>query len=105
MVTSYSFFVWYRVKAGEASEAEPLIRAMQARLACRTGIRGHLMKKRQEPDLWMETYVGIADAPAFEAQLARAVSEFDVEMFLLDERHTECFNADASPGATCEQAL
>lgn len=102
MVTACSLFVWYRVKAGEAAQAELLIRAMQARLACRTGIRGQLMKKIQDPYLWMESYAGIADATAFEVQLARAVDEFDVEMFLLDERHRECFSADANPAPTCE---
>ena len=87
---SFSYFVWYRVRADER-ETETVIRHMMARLACRSGVAGRLLKKREEPRLWMEVYEGVGDPVGFERLLAQAVAEFDVEMFCDDSRHGECF--------------
>jgi len=91
---SFSYYIWYRVRADER-ETETVIRHMMARLACRSGIAGRLLKKREEPRLWMEVYEGIIDPAGFERLLARAVDEFDVEMFCDDSRHGECFEQTA----------
>jgi len=103
-----SYFVWYRVKQDDR-ETETVIRSMMGRLACRSGSVGRLMKKRDQPRLWMETYADVADADRFERLLAQAVDEFDVEMFLDGERQTECFfdaSGDfASVLATCSPAV
>jgi hypothetical protein len=102
------FFVWYRVKQ-EDRETETVIRSMMGRLACRSGSAGRLMKKRGQPQLWMETYTDVADADRFEHLLAQAVDEFDVEMFLDGGRQTECFFDAADESATlcapCSPAL
>jgi hypothetical protein len=91
---SFSYYVWYRVRADER-ETETVIRYMMARLACRSGVTGRLLKKREEARLWMEVYEGVADPAAFERLLAQAVAEFDVEMFCADSRHGECFEQAA----------
>lgn len=97
---SHGYYIWYRVSRDDRA-AETAIRSMMARLACRTGIPGRLMKKRGEPDLWMEIYLDIADADLFARRLAQAVDEFDVEMVIDGARHTECFVDSATIPATC----
>jgi hypothetical protein len=94
------YFVWYRVE-DDGPDTETLVRSMMARLACRTGISGNLLKKRDEPALWMEVYSGVPEATAFEARLAQAVDEFDIDMLIADRRHTECFYGDVAPQPSC----
>ncbi len=96
------YYIYYRVKDDDAAETETHIRAMQARLACRSSINGRLLKRRDDPSTWMEIYENVADSNNFEHQLARAVSEFDVDMFLTGDgrRVTECFVGDVAPAST-----
>ncbi len=95
------YYIYYRVKDDDA-ETETQIRAMQTRLACRSGISGHLLKRRDDPSTWMEIYENVADSIHFEHQLARAVSEFDVDLFLAGDgrRVIECFVGDVAPAST-----
>jgi hypothetical protein len=101
------YYVYYRV-ADNDHETETQVRAMQARLACRSGTAGRLLKRCSDPHTWMEIYENVADSKHFELQLARAVSEFDVEMFLARDarRSVECFTGDdaahAMPSCTTE---
>lgn len=97
---SCGYYIWYRVSADER-ETETVIRHMMARLACRSGVSGRLLKKREEPRLWMEVYEGVADPAAFERLLAAAVDEFDVEMFCERGRHSECFTQTDGGVAAC----
>lgn len=93
---SASYYVWYKVTDADDRELERAVRGMQARLACRTGIHGRLLKKRDAPDTWMEVYEGVAEPQGFERQMQDLVEQFDLEMFLRDSRHTECFLGDAA---------
>lgn len=88
------YYIYYRVDDNNAYEAEALVRSMQARLACRIGIAGRLLKKRGEPGLWMEIYENVADAERFERLLAQAVDEFDLAMLIDGARKLECFTGD-----------
>jgi hypothetical protein len=87
----YCVYVYYRVDARHADAAETPIRAMMARLMCRAGVTAQLLKKRDEPLLWMEAYSGIVDADAFLRELASVADEYDVTMFIDGKRHIECF--------------
>lgn len=100
-----NYYIYYRVSDNNASEAETLVRSMQARLACRSGVAGRLLKKRGEAGLWMEVYEDVADPERFEHLLEQAVDEFDLAMFLDGTRHTECFLQDAAPAAACRGNL
>jgi hypothetical protein len=97
---AFNFYVWYRVARDEGA-ADVAVRGMMARLGCRAGVAGRLLRKRDEPGLWMEVYEGVADADVFERRLAQALDEFDVEMFLDGPRRTECFIADMPVTAAC----
>lgn len=95
------YYIYYRVSENTAHEAETLVRSMQSRLACRSGVSGRLLKKRDEAGLWMEVYEGVAEPARFERLLQQAVDEFDLGMFIDGIRHTECFLGDAAPAAAC----
>lgn len=88
------YYVYYRVDATDAHHLEPLVRGMQSRLECRTGVAGRLLKRCDDADLWMEAYENVAQPERFENALQKAVVEFEIEMFLAQDarRVTECFS-------------
>ncbi|MEQ1591768.1 MAG: DUF4936 family protein [Thiobacillaceae bacterium] len=92
----YNVYVYYRLDPCHADAAETPIRTMMARLACRFGVTAQLLKKRDEPLLWMETYAGIADPASFERDLSKVADEYDVGIFLDGERHVECFHSEVT---------
>ena len=98
---SAHYYVWYRVRDDAAAEAETAVRALQARLACRTGIAGRLLKKRDAPETWMDIYEGVAEPQGFERQMQELVERYDVEMFLEGGRHVECFIGEADAIRSC----
>jgi hypothetical protein len=99
----FNYYVWYRVNQDDR-DTETAIRGMMARLGCRSGVPGRLLKKRGEPGLWMETYEGVEDPARFERTMDQVVVELDVEMFLDGARRTECFVADDPLPAACAAA-
>jgi hypothetical protein len=89
----YSYYVYYRVQAEKAAACEPAVRAVLTSVRAATGAAGRLMKKRGEPNLWMEVYEGVTDDAKFEWELAEAAGRAGVQAFLLpgSGRHIECF--------------
>jgi hypothetical protein len=85
------YYVYYRVEAADSRHLEPLVRVMQSRLRCRTGVTGRLLKQCGNELLWMEVYDNVEQPEPFENALQKAVSEFEIEVFL-DRRITECFS-------------
>jgi uncharacterized protein DUF4936 len=85
------YYVYYRV--AQPQQAGIAVRSMQSQLLVRSGVRGRLLSKRDEPGMWMEVYEGVNDAPAFEAELDRLIGAMKLEGFLEpgSRRHTECF--------------
>lgn len=98
------YYIYYRVSENNELEAEQAVRSMQARLACRSGITGQLLRKRDDPLLWMEVYAQVADTERFERLLHQAVDEFDLDMFLETTRKLECFAGEISSGMACSAA-
>ena len=90
----FSVYVYYRLDPRHADDAETPIRALMARVCGKCGVSAKLQKKRGEPLLWMESYEGIMDPETFSHELARAVEEYDVNVFIEGERHLECFHCD-----------
>lgn len=95
-----NFYVWYRVERDDR-DTETAVRGMMARLACRSGVPGQLLKKRDEPCLWMEVYAGVADPAGFERLMAQQVDEFDLGMFIDGNRRVEAFQQDGPSAPTC----
>lgn len=95
---TFTYCVWYRLREPGNREAETVIRSMLARLACRTGITGRLLKKRDAPDTWMELYPDVTEPARFEPALTALAEQYDIEMFLADRRHVECFQDEPAVG-------
>lgn len=90
---AYSFYIYYRVDPARAAACEPRIRELFAAIRKATGVSGELMRKRGESNLWMETYLNIADDAKFEWELADAAGRLNIAEFLVPgtPRHIECF--------------
>ena len=90
-----SYFIYYRVALGRESAAREHVERLQAGLHRSTGVRGRLMTKRGEPNLWMEVYEAVRDAGSFERALELALSDGEFDSLLADgsRRRVECFEA------------
>lgn len=99
-----NYYVWYRVAADDA-ETETLVRGMMARVACQSGVPGRLLKKRDEPRLWMEVYEAVADTVAemarFERILAEKTEAYDLDMRIDGARRIEAFAPFADTAPAC----
>jgi len=89
----WSYYVYYRVDPAQAEACAVAVRKLLATMRDRAGIRGRVLKKRNEPLLWMEIYEAVSDEAKFEWELAEAVAASGINTLLQagSARHTECF--------------
>ena len=87
-----SYYVYYKVPAGNSDRARAAVGTLQQELAESTGIAGRLLRRRDDPTTWMEVYENVADAARFEAALGE-----------LAERH--CISALLAPGGSRKQEV
>lgn len=85
-----NYYIYYRVLADDA-ETELLIRGMQSRLGCSSGVSGYLLKRSDDPLTWMEVYENIDDEVAFERQMECMLNATDITMFIDGKRVIERF--------------
>jgi len=90
-VLALSYYIYYRV--AQPDDASIAVSKLQAAIRKRFGIDGRLLRKRDEPSLWMEIYEGVADGAAFEAGLASLVEDLGFSHILAagSTRKAECF--------------
>ena len=88
-----SYYIYYRVEPAKSAASERRILELIEAVRKATGIAGRLMKKRSEPNLWMEVYENVADEAKFEWELAEAVDHLKIQELLQPgtPRHLECF--------------
>lgn len=91
---AWSYYIYYRVDAAEADACAAAVQKLLTAVRDRTGIQGRVLKKRNEPLLWMEIYGPVADEAKFEWELAEAVAASGINATLQagSARHTECFS-------------
>jgi quinol monooxygenase YgiN len=82
-VTSY--YVYYRVDPAQVPALRAQIERVIAAVEQATGVRGRWLRRRDQPQTYMEVYEDVADAQAFEALLARETAALGLE------RHVERF--------------
>ncbi|BBP01522.1 DUF4936 family protein [Sulfuriferula nivalis] len=95
-----NYYIYYRVLTDDP-DTERQIRGMQARLGCRTGVHGSLLKRQDDTLTWMEVYPSINDQAAFDLALKQTLSEFDIEIFINGKRVTECFIGESAQPDHC----
>lgn len=90
---SCSYYIYYRVDAAQADVCARAVQELLATMHARTGVHGRMLKKRDEPLLWMEIYEAVIDDAKFEWELVEAVTALKINALLQDgsARHTECF--------------
>ncbi len=93
-------FVYYRVRADAAAEAAKRVAALFEALAAEGLPRGHLLRRRDQPLLWMELYEPVSD-PSRAVERIEALarrSDFAAVLAPGGTRKVECFE-DAPPCA------
>ena len=90
---SWSYYIYYRVDPAQADACAAAVQKLLATMRERAGVRGRVLKKRNEPLLWMEIYEPVTDEAKFEWELAEAVAASGINALLQagSTRHTECF--------------
>jgi hypothetical protein len=90
---AFSFYIYYRVDPARAGVCEPRVRELFKLVHKVTGVKGRLMTKRGEANLWMEVYENVPDESRFEWELAEAAGKLRIQEFLQPGggRHVECF--------------
>jgi hypothetical protein len=69
-----SYYIYYRVSAAHAGAALQAVAATLTLLEERTHISGRLLRRQDEPLLWMEVYESVRDTAAFDAALAELLN-------------------------------
>ncbi|HLW04197.1 MAG TPA: DUF4936 family protein [Azoarcus sp.] len=87
------FYVYYRVHHADLEEAFERVHAMLADLEMQTGIRGRLMRRRDDDTTLMEVYPGVIDLETFERLLEEALDTHRIGELLAEGsgRHLERF--------------
>ncbi|MBI1396856.1 MAG: DUF4936 family protein [Betaproteobacteria bacterium] len=87
------YYVYYRVASGSESAAARAVADVQRRVQASTGVKGRVLRRADEPTLWMEVYETVTDAPGFERALADATAScgFEAVLSVGEHRHTEHF--------------
>lgn len=87
------YYIYFRIPAERADAIDSAIQRMQQTIQAQLGITGRLLKKRDEPNLWMEIYENLPEDSGFEAVLTLAEEQSGIAVLLGPEgqRHIECF--------------
>jgi hypothetical protein len=89
---SASFYVYYRIVA-DTRAARQQIGALMDEVAARTGIRGHLSARSDDPTTWMEHYAPVARPASFRRVLASVAQAHGALAVAKDGvRHVEEFS-------------
>ena len=90
-------YVYYRIDAAHAVAARRAIADVLGRVEARAGVAGRLLRRLDEPLLWMEVYDNVREPGRFEAILDELVAAHGFGQFLAPgaRRTIERFVADS----------
>jgi uncharacterized protein DUF4936 len=77
-----SYYVYYKVPRANAERARASVEGLQRELAASTGVRGRLLRRRDDETTWMEIYEDVGDAARLEAALAELVDRHGLSALL-----------------------
>jgi hypothetical protein len=66
-----NYYVYYKVAPERAHEVQRAVQGIFRAVEKQCGVRGRLMRRRDDPSTYMEVYEEVADERAFEALLER----------------------------------
>lgn len=90
---SHHFYIYYRIRPEAAAAAHASVSQLTREVEKRTGVLGRLVRRMDDPTLWMEVYQNVADAEVFETALDAAARSSGVGSHLAADgaRKTERF--------------
>jgi Domain of unknown function (DUF4936) len=90
-----SYYVYYKVPRENAERARAAVESLQRDLAASTGVRGRLLRRRDDETTWMEIYEDVRDAARLEAALDELARRHGVHTLLApgSARRQEVFRA------------
>jgi uncharacterized protein DUF4936 len=63
------YYVYYKVPRENAARARAAVDLLQRELAAATGVRGRLLRRRDDESTWMEIYDDVPDPARLESAL------------------------------------
>ena len=92
-------YIYYRIDVGHAIAARRAIADVLGRVEARAGVAGRLLRRLDEPLLWMEVYENVREPGRFEAILDELLAAHRFGQFLAPgaARTIERFVADSGP--------
>jgi hypothetical protein len=66
-----NYYVYYKITPGQADSVRLAAQSLFRKVENECGVRGRLMRRRDDPATYMEVYEDVTDEPAFEALLER----------------------------------
>jgi len=90
---SLAYYVYYRVEPRREADARQRVQSVLAQVRLDCGVAGRVLRKRDEPNLWMEVYEAVEEHLGFEAALDRAAAATRIAEVLAagSARKVECF--------------
>jgi hypothetical protein len=90
---SLAYYVYYRVEPRREADARQRVQSVLAQVRRDCGVAGRVLRKRDEPNLWMEVYEAVEEHLVFEAALDRAAAATRIAEVLAagSARKVECF--------------
>jgi len=90
-----SFYIYYRIPTQNAERARVVVHELQRELSDVAGIRGRLLRRRDDETTWMEIYENVQDGARFEAELAKLVERQGLAALLVpgSSRKQEVFRS------------
>lgn len=76
---NHHFYVYYKVPEEHSQPVHALVERILRDVRAETGISGTLLRRRDDPQTWMEVYPDIADADGFEKKLAEILARHAFE--------------------------
>jgi hypothetical protein len=77
-----SYYIYYRLHPQTLAAAREQVAALLRAVEARCGVPGRVLRKRDEPALWMEIYDGVRDAAGFEVAMLEEVARLGFESLL-----------------------
>ncbi|MFO7190606.1 MAG: DUF4936 family protein [Pseudomonadota bacterium] len=94
-----NYYIYYRAATANGERLQTAVRQMQDAVRAATGVAGRLLRRRDDPQTWMEVYEGVSDTARFESALSEAAATHKLDTLLESPRVIERFVPATDPAA------